>query len=264
LPTPVRASEPHYRTEIAGRLDTFISEAEPVSVFASAQDGGPETCPDLRDHLHWVRRARRTERDIRRLERRLTKADTNDIAAEFDRLRAVLDMFGYTSGWNLTEKGTQLRRLYNELDLLLSESLDTGFLAELSASEFAAMVSMFTYETRGGDLPQTPTTAFSVEPIGAIHSAWENLVEIEGAQGLTATRPPDFGLVDTIHAWANGLGLDDIFDSEDIRAGDFVRAARQLLDLLRQIREGFPAYRAVSDAAVALIDRGIVAVDVGR
>lgn len=264
LPTPVKSSEPHYRAEVAGQLETFIPNARPASIFASAEEGGPETCTDLEDHLAWVRRAQRTERDIRRLERRLAKADRNDVAAEFDRLRTVLAVTGYTTGWNLTDKGARLRRLYNELDLLLSESLDKGYLSNLSAPEFAALISIFTYETRGGHLAQAPAAAFASEPIGAIHASWENLVEIETSQSLTPTRPPDVGLVDTIYAWASGLALDDIFDSEDIRAGDFVRATRQVLDLLRQIREGFPAYRAVAEAAIAHVDRGIVAVDVGQ
>ncbi|MFV1998919.1 MAG: DEAD/DEAH box helicase [Acidimicrobiia bacterium] len=263
LPTPIKASDHHYRNEIASRLEAFVPDVDPVSVFVSATPGGAETCVDLEDHLRWVSRAQRANRDIRRLERRLTKVGRNDVAAEFDRLRAVLDATGYTSGWALTEKGRQLRRLYNELDLLLSESLVRGYLHDLDSSQFAALVSVFTYETRGGELAQAPEAAFASEPLEAVHSSWNDLVEMEKAQGLTPTRPPDVGLVDTIYGWASGLELEDIFDSEDIRAGDFVRSTRQLLDLLRQIREGFPAYRAVAESAISHIDRGIVAVQVG-
>ncbi|MCL1595135.1 MAG: DEAD/DEAH box helicase [Actinomycetia bacterium] len=264
LPQPIRASDPTYRREVADHLETFIPEDKAVPLFIPVSDGGPAGCTDIDDHLRWVERAHRAERDIRRLERRITRTGRNDIAAEFDRLRSVLNTKRYTNGWALTGRGEKLRRLYNELDLLLAESLIGGHLDGLDPPEFAAIVSIFTYETRGGDAPQMPHTAFSSEPIDEILASWESLAELEESVGLTPTRPPDVGLVDTIHGWASGLDLDNIFDSEDVRAGDFVRSTRQLLDLLRQIREGFPDYRMVAGSAIALLDRGIVAVDLSR
>ena len=264
LPQPVRSSDPNYRREVADHLESFVPESEPVAIFLQASDDGPQGCPDIEDHLRWIERAHRTERDIRRLERRIARAGHNDIAAEFDRLRSVLDTKRYTKGWSLTELGEKLRRLYNELDLLLAESLSSGQLKTLAPAEFAAIASIFTYETRGGDVPQMPHAAFATGPIGEILASWQSLADLEESVGLTPTRPPDVGLVDTIHGWASGLDLDELFDSEDVRAGDFVRATRQLLDLLRQVREGFPDHSAVASSAISLIDRGIVAVDLAR
>ncbi|MEN8041967.1 MAG: hypothetical protein ABFR95_10745, partial [Actinomycetota bacterium] len=63
---------------------------------------------------------------------------------------------------------------------------------------------------------------------------------------------------DSIHSWATGFDLADIFESDDLRAGDFVRSARQLLDLLRQIRDAFPEHRTIASESIRLIDRGIV------
>jgi ATP-dependent RNA helicase HelY len=54
------------------------------------------------------------------------------------------------------------------------------------------------------------------------------------------------------------MDLTDIFDKDDLRAGDFVRSTRQLLDLLRQVRDAFPAFRDVAAVAIGQIDRGIV------
>ena len=67
-----------------------------------------------------------------------------------------------------------------------------------------------------------------------------------------------------MHAWASGHELADIFHSDDMRAGDFVRSSRQLLDLLRQIRDGYPAYRKVASEAIGLIDRGLVEIVIPR
>lgn len=264
LPDPIRVSDRAYRNEIADRLESYVPLSEPMPVFTTDGADGIGSCPDLEDHIRWVGRARRAERDIRRLERRLARSPRDDITAEFDRLTSVLDHRNYTDGWSLTSKGQQLRRLYNELDLLLAESLIAGDLADLDPAEFSAIASIFTYESRGGDIPQMPHAAFAAHPLEAVLEAWEDLSDLEAAEGLTPMRPPDVGFVDTVFGWASGFDLDEIFDEEDFRAGDFVRSTRQLLDLLRQIRDGFPPYREVTTAAIASIDRGIVSADTIR
>jgi ATP-dependent RNA helicase HelY len=262
LPEPVRVSDHAYRSEIADKLEVFIAFDEPVPVFGGIDGGVVSSCPDLNTHLGWVTRAERVERDIARLKRRIGRRERDNITAEFDRLRHVLSLKGYTKGWSLTPTGETLRRLYNELDLLLADTLGHGAMDEMAASEFAAIASIFTFETRGRDLPKPPHSLFAEEPIAVIYDLWKGLTEIEQQAGLTPTREPDVGFVDAIHGWASGLGLHEIFDDEDLRAGDFVRSARQLLDLLRQIRDGYPSYRTVTTAAIAAIDRGIVASEV--
>jgi ATP-dependent RNA helicase HelY len=262
LPEPVRPSDRGYRNEIADKLETFIPFDEPVPLFARADGGAVASCPDLETHLGWVGRAERVQREITRLQRRIGRRDRNTITADFDRLRRVLSRRGYTRKWAMTPTGERLRRLYNELDLLLADTLAHKIMRDLDAPKFAAIASIFTYETRGGDVPQPPQARFAQVPIEGIFELWENLVDIEEQEGVTPTREPDVGLVDIIYGWASGLGLDEIFDDEDLRAGDFVRAARQLLDLLRQIRDGYPVYRSVATEAIAAIDRGIVASEV--
>jgi len=245
-------------------LETLIPFDAPEPIFAGGSSDAVATCPDLETHLGWVSRADRAARDVGRLRRRLKRSTRDSTTAEFDRRRAVLSHHGYTDGWSLTPAGETLRRLYNELDLLLAEALAAGVLDTDDPGQFAALASIFTYETRGGDLPHPPQAAFAAAPIAAVYALWEQLTAIERGAGVAETREPDVGLVDTIYGWASGLGLDDIFDDEDVRAGDFVRAARQLLDLLRQIRDGYGAYRTVASAAIESIDRGIVASEVVR
>ena len=264
LPEPVRASDRVYRNEIADKLETYIPFDEPVPLFERPAGGKVGSCPDLDTHLGWVTRAERAERDIARLRRRIDRRNRDMITVEFDRLRRVLSRKGYTERWSLTPTGEKLRRLYNELDLLLADTLACGVLSEMGAAEFAAIASVFTYETRGGGVAQPPHSGFAAEPIESIYDLWANLTEIELQQDVAPSREPDFGLVDVIYGWASGLGLDDIFDHEDLKAGDFVRAARQLLDLLRQIRDGYGTYRTLATAAIAAVDRGIVASEVAR
>ncbi len=258
LPNPIRSQNPDYRREVGTVLDTFVPDIEPVPLYPSTDTEGVLGCPDLETHLGWAERAGRAERDVRRLKRRIERSKTNDVSVEFDRLMTVLDATGYTSNWSLTDRGNSLRRLYNELDLLLAESLRTGVFDGLDASEFAALASMFTYQARGGDVSDTPHAVFADPAIAAVADIASVIADLERGAGLVETRYPDVGLVDSIHAWASGLDLADIFDKDDLRAGDFVRSTRQLLDLLRQIRDGFPTFRNVAALAIEQIDRGIV------
>lgn len=71
-------------------------------------------------------------------------------------------------------------------------------------------------------------------------------------------RPPDDGYAERIHGWASGATLDDLFDDE-AAAGDFVRIARQTLDLLRQVRDTVGGLRLTAASAIEAIDRGVVA-----
>jgi ATP-dependent RNA helicase HelY len=262
LAAPVAPTDDGYRKQAAESLVRFEPSDDPIPFFGGPNASPVLTCPDLDTHLEWADKSRRASRDVRRLERRIDKAETSDVVSEFDGLHTVLDAFGYTDGWTLTPRGEALRRLYNELDLLLAESLRSGVFDNLPSAEFAALLSVFTYESRGGEVAQLPAGDFAHSRIDAIGDLYSTIQTAEKSAKLDPSREPDVGLVDTIHAWASGLELDEIFDAEDVRAGDFVRSARQVLDLLRQVRDGYPEVRTLASDAITNIDRGIVEVGV--
>ncbi len=264
LPMPQRSTDPAYRKEVGSLLEVFAPAGEPTALFPRNEDTGVLGCPDIDVHLKWSERAKRAERDIRRLEGRLKRSKTNDISLEFDNLMKVLSDTGYVDNWALTARGVSLRRLYNELDLLLAEALRTDVFTGLSPAEFGAFASIFTYQARGGEVSAMPQASFAADPIARVGELAVVIADREQRAGLVETRYPDVGIVDSIHAWASGLDLVDIFDEDDLRAGDFVRSARQLLDLLRQIRDGFHAHGPVAGEALRLIDRGIVEAGVPR
>jgi ATP-dependent RNA helicase HelY len=117
---------------------------------------------------------------------------------------------------------------------------------------------MFTYEARSADQAgewPSPLTAERGERIAEVAA---ELAAAETARRLPVTRPPDPGFVEAAFYWASGVELDDLFD-DDFAAGDFVRNCRQLLDLLRQLRDVFPDLRSTASAAITLVDRGVVA-----
>jgi ATP-dependent RNA helicase HelY len=215
-------------------------------------------CPDLGRHLHFADRARRLEKEIASVERRINRR-TGTLARRFEQVLSILEHMGYVKEWTLTDKGDVLTGIYNESDLLVVEALRAGLLAELDSVELAAVCSTLVYETRGpetGDVvPQLPT--------GPSRHAWRRLLELwrtihdeEESRGLELTREPDPAFADRAYQWASGAPLEEVI-SEDDPAGDFVRNVKQLVDLLRQLEAVGPA--ATIRDAIAGLHRGVVA-----
>jgi ATP-dependent RNA helicase HelY len=63
------------------------------------------------------------------------------------------------------------------------------------------------------------------------------------------------------HGWAAGGGLEDVLADEEFTAGDFVRTAKQLIDLLRQLAKlaPQPGTAAAARAGAAAVHRDLVA-----
>src|SRR5699024_1472070 len=61
------------------------------------------------------------------------------------------------------------------------------------------------------------------------------IIALEADFDLEVTTPLDMGLVLPMFHWASGLGLDIVLADTYLAAGDFVRWARQVLDLLDQV-----------------------------
>ena len=113
--------------------------------------------PQREQKLRAAAALERFERDVQRIERRV-RGRSESLARQFDRVLRVLEAWGYVDGWQLTDAGELLARLYTETDLLLAEALREGLLDGLRPPELAAVVSCFTYERRGpeGQHPMPP------------------------------------------------------------------------------------------------------------
>jgi ATP-dependent RNA helicase HelY len=222
------------------------------------------SCPDLGLHLRYAERAERLARDVERLERRI-RGRTESLARQFDRVLRVLDSWGYVEGWQLTDAGEMLTRLYSETDLLLAESLREGLLDGLDAPSMAAVCSVFSYESRGPDQVAPHRVRFPNrtvrDRVNEIDRIWRDLNVVEDEAGLPETRQPDPGFTPVAHAWAAGKDLEDVLLDEEMTGGDFVRNVKQLIDLLRQVGDVAPRPETASAARKAAdgLFRGVVA-----
>ncbi len=219
------------------------------------------SCPDREQHARQAEKQLRLEREAEALERRVA-GRSHVIARTFDRVCALLEQLGYVRGDAVTDEGRRLAGLYTELDLLAAESLRRGLWDDLEPAELAACVSALTFESRKPDDagPARLPPGRSREVIAAMVRVWGELDAVEKEHQLSFLREPDLGFAWAAHAWARGQRLEKLL-SPDLTPGDFVRAVKQLIDLLDQIA-GAAGPAPVARAARAAIDalrRGVVA-----
>jgi ATP-dependent RNA helicase HelY len=218
-------------------------------------------CPDREEHARHAERRYRLEREAETLERRIASR-THVIARTFDRVCALLDELGYTDGDAVTDEGRRLAGLYTELDLLVAECLRRGLWDGLGPPDLAACVSALTFESRRPDdvspprLPQGQVRGVLAE----MARLSGDLREVEHGHQLSFLRDLDPGFAWTAHAWARGRPLEQVL-TDDLTPGDFVRAVKQLIDLLDQIAaaSGSSQVAIVAGRAIAALRRGVVA-----
>lgn len=226
-------------------------------------------CPDREDHARWAERWRRLSAEHDALVARIA-GRTGSIAAVFDRICDVLSELGYlelASGTALrvSDAGRWLRRLYAENDLLLAECLRRGVWDELDAPALAAAVSTLVYQSRRDEhvTPRVPggQDGRLARALDDTVRAWSELDDLEQARGLSTIVQLDLGLVEPIHRWAAGRGLDAVLRGTDLAAGDFVRWCKQVIDVLDQLSKAAPheRMRATANKAVDALRRGVVA-----
>jgi ATP-dependent RNA helicase HelY len=237
------------------------------SLRTRMQRHGCHRCPDREAHARWAERywklKRQTDRTRRQIENR-----TGTVARVFDRVVEVLAALDYVTGTGddttLTESGRTMRRIYGERDLLVAESLRQGIWTGLDAPSLAAMACCLVYEPRRDEANSgergLPRGAFRVA-FEKTTALWSELDDLEQAHSLPGSEPLAAGLAGAMHAWARGALLDRVLVDADMAAGDFVRWAKQTIDLLDQLSIVAEDLTVARTARRALdgVRRGIVA-----
>ncbi|MER7445595.1 DEAD/DEAH box helicase [Microbacterium sp. NPDC097977] len=232
------------------------------------QRHGCHRCPDREAHARWAERywklKRQTDRTRRQIETR-----TGTVARVFDRVVEVLETLDYLQRdeddvTTLTDAGRTMRRIYGERDLLVAESLRQGLWNTLDAPSLAAMACCLVYEPRRDEANAGERDL----PRGAFRTAyektttlWAELDDLEKDHHLPGSEPLAAGLAGAMHSWARGGMLDRVLVDADMAAGDFVRWAKQTIDLLDQLSIVAEDGTLARTARTALdgVRRGIVA-----
>ncbi len=251
-----RYPEPYRDVSADRKADPRIEELR-----QSMRDHPCHACPDREQHARWAERYLKLERDTKDQRSRIDQR-TNTVARQFDRVCRVLDTLGYLKGDEVTAAGERLKRLYGELDLLVSECLDEGVWDGLTPAELASVASGLTYEARRDDelpAPRLPSAA-ARDVANRMDSLCVEIMQLEREHRLRFLHRPDFGFAQAVHAWCEGASLDDVLSMTEMAAGDFVRAMKQLIDAVAQIADaaGPGELRTTARAALDLLNHGVV------
>jgi ATP-dependent RNA helicase HelY len=209
---------------------------------------------------------KRLLKDINQISAKQTSM-AGSVSARFADVTRLLTKRGFIDGWTLTEKGSTLRNVFHELDVVIAEVLWCGVLEPLTEADLVVLMSAFVYESRSRDTdPSESLPPKHLRDAGArlrqIHRQING--QLEEAM-LAPLRELDFGMSRAILAWFNGESLSTSLSEEDYAAGDFVRAVRNLIDLLNQVAEIAPSAAVRQNARFACekLDRGVVKLAVG-
>ena len=275
LPGGFAPQRREWRNEVAKRLRQAKIKRGSESKDQRGSGGGAgrnsipavhavEHDPDLRAKMRAAGEAERVGREIADIERRVS-GKTRTLGQDFDRVLELLRIYGYVDvdAWALSDAGEMLARTFHESDLLVAEIVRAGLLDDLGPADLAALVSVVVYEHRSQEPPGAPWFS-STE----IRDRWRRVAAIseelqaqERAAGLAEHRPPDPTFAAVAHAWVAGEGFAEVVSDEELTGGDFVRAVKQLIDLLRQLAliAPAPATRRAAAAAAEAAFRGVVA-----
>jgi ATP-dependent RNA helicase HelY len=267
LATKLRTIEVDRHRPARSRNAATVDDAEVATLRAQLRSHPCHQCPEREEHARWAERRWRLERDTEALRGKVASR-TGSLARTFDRVCSMLTDRGYLAGSEVTDAGRMLARIWTEADLLVAECLRRGVWRQLGAAELAAAVSIVVYEARreGEDRASVPRGEVA-DAVDETVRLWTELRADEDDRGLQLTREPDLGFVWPIYRWARGESLTKVLASVhgiegDMPAGDFVRWARQVIDLLGQLAEANgvdPGIRKTAREAIALLTRGVLA-----
>ena len=234
-------------------------ESELVDLRKAMRNHPCHACNDREAHARVAERASRLRKEniglLSRVENR-----THVIARTFDHVCDVLTELGYIQGEKTLPQGQILAKIYTESDLLLSEAIREDLFDHLSASELLSVLSSMIFQGRTSQTqaPRIPTGSVQ-SALGEVIRLWAKLEVIENAHQVTTQREPDFGFCWISFRWANGHSLQSVLKDSDLSVGDFVRSAKQLIDLLQQVSIASEKLRPKCLEGMKKLDRGVVA-----
>lgn len=211
------------------RAAAALLAALPPTPVVEETRASARTARDLAaDH----RRRERLAAHVERLEAEI-RALEDESDHQLDATVQLLRERGHLDGWAATASGRRLRRLYHRSGPLVAEAIGAGLLDDLDPPGLVAVSSFFTAAAagRGRGLP----TAALAERWRAVVALAEDLAADELRLVGSRTPAPSLGAATALWQWSRSGSLARTLDGYDGGAGDLVREARQVVELLGQI-----------------------------
>ncbi|MDR1798982.1 MAG: hypothetical protein LBR19_03725, partial [Bifidobacteriaceae bacterium] len=128
----------------------------------------------------------------------------------------------------------------------------------------AAVVAALVFETRSDNPPPPEPLPGPVRAgVAGAEAACARLAAAEELHGLAPSRGVDAAASAAVWRWASGQSLAKVLVTDLLSPGDFVRLAKQVLDVLDHIQAVAPTEELYSAARAAMqaVRRGVVAAE---
>lgn len=222
------------------------------------------SCKDLYEHLRWAERRDKLEKSLLSLELNFNNSMMS-LSNKCDEVLKLLVEIGYVvlkdDKVKLNPQAVILKDIHSDQDLLAAESIVKGLLDDLSIEEMPAVLSGFVYQPRRDEyeIPGNLTQKIR-ERAKEISTMANELINLEMKYKLEYVRLPHYGIAEQMRKWAQGESLQKVLRNSELAPGDFVRVAKQVTDLLRQIAKlKIEPISKIARESVHKINRGVVA-----
>jgi len=173
----------------------------------------------------------------------------------FEEKLSILRRLGYVDDQGLLARGEFASRIHVE-EIAVTELYFKGVFHEWDHHEINALALALTTEFR-----KRGVTVERREK----GKAWERMREARSFIGALArrhrfVRQLDISYALLMHAWSKGQPFDELIQSTSMSEGDLIRAFRQAIDMLRQIREATDdqSLKAKMTDCIHFVNRDIV------
>ena len=223
----------------------------------------PRTDTLSRLHDRWARAAA----DVSALTAEVD-ADSDSLARRFRRIVDLLTSLGYLEqqdgSLRATDAGRLLAGVHTEQDLFVAECLRRGAWRGLDPAGLAAVIAAIVAHPRGESAIREPSDPTLRAALGETERVATDVAAAEKTHQLPPTPDLDAGLAPVMHHWVSGGGLSSILaaswqEGVELTAGDFVRSARLVVDVLAQVGQvADPELSRSARSAVGSLRRGVV------
>ncbi len=195
-------------------------------------------------------------------------ADSDSLARRFRRIVELLRQLGYLEEvegvLRATDAGRLLAGVHTEQDLFVAECLRRGIWRGLDPAGLAAVIATVVAHPRTESAVREPSDEALRNALAETERVAGDVAEIERSHRLPTTPDLDAGLAPVLHHWVSGGALSSILaaswqEGVELTAGDFVRSARLVVDVLAQVGQvADPELARTARSAVGSLRRGVV------
>lgn len=195
-------------------------------------------------------------------------ADSDSLARRFRRIVELLQQLGYLEenegALRSTDAGRLLAGIHTEQDLFVAECLRRGVWRGLDPAGLAAVIATVVAHPRSESAVREPSDETLRTALADTERVASDVAGVERAHRLPATPDLDAGLAPVLHHWVSGGALSSILaaswqEGVELTAGDFVRSARLVVDVLAQVGQvAEPDLARTARSAVGSLRRGVV------